>query len=76
MSVSLHCDGCGKPVENPVKVGHITERDYCEECATVAGRFVDAEEALRKTTQERFVDDRALLIAQFSTGGFKLPDVA
>ena len=75
MSTSFHCDGCGEPVESPVKVGRVLRREYCEPCAAAANQFVDAEEALRKTTHERFATDRALLISRFSANGFRLPDV-
>lgn len=75
MAISYSCDGCAKPVESPKKVGHVVRREYCETCAEIAENFIEQEEALRKATQERFVDDRALLIARFSAGNFKLPDL-
>lgn len=75
MAISFSCDGCGNPVTDPVKIGHITRREYCEECKVIAERFVEAEESLRATTHERFIDDRALLVAKFSEGGFRLPDI-
>ena len=75
MSTSFHCDGCRESVEIPIKVGHILRREYCESCAMVANQFVDAEEALRKSTHEKFAADRELLIVRFSANGFKLPDV-
>jgi len=75
MSISFHCDGCGAAVDMPKKVGHIVKREYCETCAEIADRFVREEEELRKATQERFVDDRALLIVRFSAGNFHLPDI-
>lgn len=75
MSISYHCDGCNTAVETPVKVGKITPRDYCAECAVKAEDFVAAEEDLRRVTHERFIDARAVLIATASDGGFKLPDV-
>lgn len=75
MSAIYTCDGCQKSIDSPTKVGHITKRDYCDECAAKAKQFVEAEEALRKITHERFTADRELLVANFSEGGFKLPDV-
>ena len=75
MAAYFKCDGCGEPVENPVKVGHILQRDYCEKCKEIAERFIGEEEELRKATQTRFVDDRALLIARYQAGNFKLPDL-
>mgnify|MGYP001610618570 FL=1 len=75
MSTSFHCDGCGEPVESPVKVGRVLRREYCEPCAAAANQFVDAEEALRKSTHEKFAADRELLIARFSANDFRLPDV-
>jgi hypothetical protein len=75
MSIRYQCDGCSKPLENPVKVGHTVKRDYCEDCAVLASEFVSKEEELRAAIQEKFVDDRASLIAQYSANGFKLPDV-
>ena len=75
MSVSYHCDGCGVAVENPAIVGKVVQRDYCETCAGRANRFVDAEEALRRETQQAFAQSRAKLIADCSEGNFKLPDV-
>lgn len=75
MAIQYSCDGCGAPVENPVKVGHVVKRDYCETCKEIAERFMREEEALRKATHERFMDDRALLIARYSAGNFKLPDL-
>lgn len=74
MSVSFSCDGCGKPLDEPVKVGHVIIRDYCTECSEKAERFLKAEESLRETLYERFTDDRALLIANFGEK-FRLPDV-
>ena len=75
MAISYSCDGCGKPVENPVKVGHVVKRDYCAECATAADAFIEAEEVLRQDAQTRFIDERAALIAKYSAGNFKLPDL-
>jgi len=73
--VYFKCDGCGEAVDVPKKVGHIVKREYCERCAEIADRFVREEEELRKATQERFVDDRALLIVRFSAANFRLPDI-
>ena len=75
MAISYSCDGCGKAVENPVKVGHVIRRDYCDDCAQAANAFIESEETLRKDTHTRFVDDRAALIAKYSAGGFRLPDL-
>jgi len=75
MAISYSCDGCGEAVYVPKKVGHIVKREYCERCAEIADRFVREEEELRKATQERFVDDRALLIVRFSAANFRLPDI-
>ena len=74
MATYFMCDGCAKPVENPVKVGFVIQREYCETCADAANQYIAAEEALRKTVHERFIDDRAALIARFSANHFKLPD--
>lgn len=73
--ISYSCDGCGTKVTDPVKVGHITRRDYCEKCAEIAKQFIADEEALRVELQEKFVDARALLIAKYSENNFHLPDV-
>lgn len=73
MAVSYTCDGCGATVENPVKVGKVLQREYCEACAVKANEFVATEEALRKRTQQTFIEGRAALIAQHE--GFRLPDV-
>lgn len=75
MSASFTCDGCRSSVDVPTVVGVVLKRDYCDECAKKAKQFSEAEEALRKTMHERFVTDRDLLIATYSEGGFKLPDV-
>lgn len=75
MSISYSCDGCGANVTEPINVGHVTKRDYCEKCAEKAEAFIAEEEQLRKDTQEKFIDDRAALIAKYSEGGFQLPDV-
>ena len=74
MAINFICDGCAKPVENPVKVGFVIQREYCETCADAANQYIAAEEALRKTVHERFIDDRAALIARFSANNFRLPD--
>ncbi len=74
MAISYSCDGCGKSVENPARVGHTVKRDYCADCAEAAKKYIEAEEALRKELHEKFIDDRALLVARFSANGFKLPD--
>lgn len=76
MAVSYSCDGCSQPVVNPAKSGHILKREYCEKCAELANEFLKHEEELRKAMHEKFIDDRALLIARYSAGNFKLPDVA
>ena len=75
MATFFRCDGCGEGVDSPKKVGFVLKRDYCPACAAIADKFLHEEEALRKVTQERFVVERALLIAKYSAGGFKLPDV-
>lgn len=76
MATAFICDGCNRPVTEPKKVGHVTPREYCPECAPRADKFVEAEEALRKGLVEKFVSDRALLISQMSEGGFTLPDIS
>ena len=73
--ISYSCDGCGAKVTNPERIGHVTKREYCEKCAVMAKQFVADEEALRVELQEKFIDDRAALIAKYSEGGFHLPDV-
>lgn len=75
MAISFHCDGCGKTVAEPKKVGKVTRREYCEPCAEKAEAFVAEEEQLRNDLQEKFIDDRAALIARYSVDNFKLPDV-
>lgn len=75
MSATYQCDGCREPVAEPVYVGKVLRRDYCAGCAVKAEKFIEAEEDLRKRTQERFRADRALLISNMSAGGFRLPDV-
>ena len=75
MATFFRCDGCGEAVDSPKKVGFVIRREYCESCAAIADEFLREEEELRKDTQERFVDERALLIARFSIDGFKLPDL-
>ena len=75
MAILYHCDGCGAAVDSPKKVGFVIRREYCDRCAAIADKFLHEEEALRKVTQERFVDERAALIARFSADGLKLPDV-
>lgn len=75
MSVIYACDGCGAPVESPIKIGHALRRDYCAACEPRAKAYVAAEEDLRKRLTEQFATDRALLVAKASDGGFKLPDV-
>jgi hypothetical protein len=73
---SVHlCDGCGKTVDFPVKLGRTIPRDYCEDCALVARKFMEGEDALRKALHENFIDDRASLIANLLARSFKLPDV-
>ena len=72
MATHFVCDGCGSPVENPVKVGHIVKREYCPDCAKTADEYVDAEEAMRKKLHEQFIDRRAALIARYPN--FRLPD--
>lgn len=75
MAISFSCDGCGTKITEPVKVGHITKREYCEKCAEIANQFIADEEALRVELQEKFIDERALLIAKYGADGFHLPDV-
>lgn len=75
MAASYTCDGCGKSVDVPRRLGHVIQCDYCAECFERAKSFVDAEEGLRKTLYDRFITDRGLLISAASEGGFKLPDI-
>jgi hypothetical protein len=75
MAASYTCDGCGCNVATPKQIGHVLKRDYCEPCADKAQAFLEAEEILRRTTQEQFEKARATFIAHASEGGFKLPDV-
>ena len=75
MAILYQCDGCGEGGDAPKRVGFVMKREYCPTCAEIADEFLREEEELRKDTQERFVDERALLIARFSIDGFKLPDL-
>ena len=75
MAVFFKCDGCGEGVDSPRRVGFVLKRDYCPTCAEIADKFLHEEEELRKVTQERFVDERAALIARYGADNFKLPDI-
>lgn len=75
MAQSFTCDGCGKPVAEPKKVGYVLRRDYCAECAVIAGSFTKEEEEARIAIQAAFATKRAELIAKHGANGFKLPDV-
>lgn len=75
MAATYLCDGCSSPIVAPIKVGHVLTRDYCAVCEPLARKFIEEEEALRKVTQERFIDERAALIANYGADSFKLPDV-
>lgn len=75
MSSVRVCDGCGKPEDAPVILGCTVQRDYCADCAAKARLFIEGEDALRKALHERFIDDRALMIANLGAMNFKLPDV-
>lgn len=76
MATIVTCDGCNTPVTEPKRIGHVTPREYCEACAKRADDFQADEEALRKNLHDKFVADRAELIAKFSENGFQLPDIA
>ena len=75
MAILYQCDGCGAAVGSPKKVGFVIRREYCDLCAVTADNFLNEEEELRKATQERFVDERALLLARYGADNFKLPDI-
>ena len=76
MSTIVQCDGCGTAItETPVVRGIALKREYCAACAEIAKTFEQVEAALRESLYERFTTDRGLLIAKFSEGGFRLPDV-
>ncbi len=69
------CAGCRELVDETVEVGYVTKRHYCKKCAVRARLFLDDEEALRKVLHDNFIVDRGRLIANFSEGGFKWPDI-
>lgn len=73
MAASFSCDGCGSPVDDPAKVGHVLKRDYCPDCKVKAEEFMAAEEQLRLETQRTFLEARSFLISQQSLN--LLPDV-
>lgn len=73
---SFSCDGCHTNVANPVVMGLIVKREYCEACVPLAEKFIEEEEQLRKVTHERFAAEREAIVARFSDGGFLLPDIA
>lgn len=76
MSVGYICDGCGTAsAEKPDEIGSVLKRHYCVPCQPNARAFIEAEEALRITLHELFVDKRAELIAFHGKANFKLPDV-
>jgi hypothetical protein len=75
VAASYSCDGCGVKIDEPLIVGHIVKRDYCEACARKAEAFLEAEELLRANASHQFVTARAALIATAAIDGFKLPDV-
>lgn len=75
MAAAFSCDGCSTSIQNPVVVGRVLKRDYCEDCAAKARAYIDAEEEMRKRLVVSFEEDRGLLIAAASEGGFRLPDV-
>ena len=75
MATAYLCDGCRSPVENPVKVGHVLKRDYCETCAPRAQAFVEAEENLRADLVATFQSARRRMIEAATEDKFLLPDV-
>lgn len=75
MAASYVCDGCGKAVASPKKIGHVIPRDYCETCAEKAESYLNEEEALRVRLQIDFANERSILIGKYLQGGFNLPDL-
>lgn len=76
MARVISCDGCGGQVAEPIVVGHVIKRDYCEECAKSAEAFLAAEEDNRAHFHRRFAEIRENLIKVHGMdGAFKLPDV-
>ena len=75
MASSFTCDGCGAAVENPAKVGHVLQRDYCEKCKPLAESFMASEEELRAATQAGFAMARGVLIDEVKAKLKLLPDV-
>lgn len=75
MAVIHLCDGCGKPAENPERVGVVVKREYCASCVVIAKEFLIAEDALRAELVANFAETRNRMIESASKDGFKLPDV-
>lgn len=78
MAASYSCDGCGKQVKDPVKLGHVIRRDYCEDCAKLVKEFLDRETTLISAVVKTYINERAELIKKFSRIGkltIQLPDV-
>lgn len=75
MAASFSCDGCGAPVDSPVKVGHVLKRDYCPTCEPIAQKFIADEEELRAATQAGFKTCRDVILAGAGAKLKLLPDV-
>lgn len=75
MAATFSCDGCGLPVENPVKIGHVTKRDYCPTCKPIAEKFIADEEQLRASVQAGFITSRGVIIEEARAKLKLLPDV-
>lgn len=75
MASTYICDGCHAPVAEPVKVGHVLARDYCEACAEAANAFIAAEDKERAAVHSVFQGKREKLVKKFGANGFLLPDV-
>lgn len=75
MAIIIQCDGCTSPITEPIAVGQVIKREYCEDCAKLAEQFLDAEIRLRKSIHDEFLKCRVALVKKFSAKSFKLPDV-
>ena len=74
MSVTYACDGCSQFVEEPIKLGMVIRRDYCEKCAVPVRKYLEEQDELHDRLSSEWTLGMAELRKKWSEKAKVLPD--
>ena len=75
MAIKHICDGCFTPIDgDPLQIGHVVKRDYCDECGSVAAHYMAKLDDVHDKAAKVFSDGMTELREHYADKLNALPD--